>query len=181
MAESAPEPASPEPAEEEQPPAALPGSQPIQPAINEPFDVIQVFYGTDRRPLSGTTESWAEMLWRFVPAAGAGLATLLLGVLAVGLVAYRRLLVGFAIAGAVMTLGCGFFAATKTLELVRRVDQEGLRYGTERSEHGQVEVGLCEVTIPKTHHAGALEGPSILKLQVNGFIQQRQAFWIPAP
>ena len=46
---------------------------------------------------------------------------------------------------------------------MQRVADPGVRYGNQR---GEVEYGICQVTIPATHETGEIERPSILRLEV---------------
>lgn len=41
----------------------------------------------------------------------------------------------------------------------------GIGYDANRSPHGQLHYGLCDVSIPKVHQTGHLESPSILRLE----------------
>jgi esterase/lipase superfamily enzyme len=55
------------------------------------------------------------------------------------------------------------FYATDRKEL--RANNLEIRYGWQKSPHGQIHYGECEVSIPKIHKLGKLESPSILKFE----------------
>jgi esterase/lipase superfamily enzyme len=143
-------------------------SLPIPPAAatNDPFDVVQVFYGTDRQSLEPAAESWATHLHRFLPTGGAVFVALLFSILASSLPAYRRVFSTLAACGIAAALVLGTLAGNTTIEQIRQAAKEGFRYTTERSDGGLVELGICEVTIPKTHKSGELEAPSITRLEI---------------
>jgi esterase/lipase superfamily enzyme len=130
----------------------------------EAFDVVQVFYGTDRQVSDGTENSWSALAVRLLPTGFGALLTLSLVLVASG----RRSLVLWLVAfvGAGTSLGLAWQAAAKTLAAVRHTGKEGPQYTTARASGGNIDVGLCEVTVPKTHEVGQLEAPSILRLEV---------------
>jgi len=66
-----------------------------------------------------------------------------------------------------VTAGLGYQATSNALVAARQATHEGLRYTTDRSPGGHLDLGICEVTIPKTHVTGELEAPSILRLEVH--------------
>jgi len=128
------------------------------------FDVVQVFYATDRLAIGDGPENLPQQIARFLPTAIAVLITLALGLVAAG---KRRPLVWTLVGiGVLVTLGLGYQAASGTLVAVRQAEHVGPRYTSDRSPGGQVQLGLCEVTIPKTHQIGELEAPSILRLEI---------------
>ncbi len=140
---------------------------PAPPAATAPagaFDVVPVFYATDRRAIETGPQNLAQQISRYLPTAISGLITLALALVALG---KRRpavwMLVGL---GSLVSLGLGYQAASGTLVAVRRSGHVGPRYTSDRSRTGQVELGVCEVTIPKSHTVGELEAPSILRLEV---------------
>jgi esterase/lipase superfamily enzyme len=150
--------------------ASAPAS--VQPFIGSPpapvdpaeYDVVQVFYGTDRAAIDPAPENIPEQVSRFLPTAISVLITL-----ALGLVAMARRRVGLwllVIVGVGVSLGLGLQASSGTLAAVRRSDHQGPQYTADRSANGRVELGLCEVTIPKIHTVGELEAPSILRLEI---------------
>jgi esterase/lipase superfamily enzyme len=128
------------------------------------YDVVPVFYATDRRAVEADAHNLAQQISRFLPTAISGLITLALGLVAVS---KRRpgvwMLVGL---GTLVSLGLGYQAASGTLVSVRRSAHVGPLYTSDRSPGGQVQLGVCEVTIPKTHTVGELEAPSILRLEI---------------
>ena len=138
--------------------------RPIPGPADGPFDIVQVFYGTDRQSTETPSSDWRRLLMQFVPAASVALMGLCVGFAAAG----RKSWVLWAAAGLglALSLGLGYRASAEALAIVRSAGREGPRYTTQRSASGQVELGLCEVTIPKSHERGELEAPSIFRLEV---------------
>jgi esterase/lipase superfamily enzyme len=147
------------------------GGGAVQPLVGEPVtpvpgahDVVEVFYGTDRAAIEPPAVTLPEQATRFLPTAISVLITMALGLVAL---ARRRpaawLLVG---GGVIVSLGLAYQASSGTLAAVRRSGHVGPQYTSERAPAGQVQLGLCEVTIPKSHQLGELEAPSILRLEV---------------
>lgn len=129
-----------------------------------PFDVIEVFYATDRLPAELLVDTLPARFMRFLPASCSALITLCLAVVAASRRGIGMWLLALGALG--VSLGLGFQATTTTVAAVRQSSKEGLRYTAERSPGGSIELGLCAVTIPKTHVSGELESPSILRLEV---------------
>jgi esterase/lipase superfamily enzyme len=127
------------------------------------FEVVQVFYATDRKGIASANRI-AQQVSRLLPTAISILITLALGLVAMAKRGSTMwILVG---CGVVASLALGYQAASGTMTVVRRSDHSGPRYTSDRSPGGQVQLGLCEVTIPKSHQVGELEAPSILRLEV---------------
>ncbi|QDU30053.1 hypothetical protein ETAA8_51720 [Anatilimnocola aggregata] len=131
---------------------------------DEPFDVVRVFYGTDRLPIIVNQDGLVQRLIRFTPPA----ILILLSLMGVGVVmAARQLtwLIGTSLLIVLSTLAT-WYSVRETIAIAERASLEEPKYSAEKSERGRVERGICEVTIPKTHKPGELEGPSILRLEV---------------
>ena len=118
------------------------------------YHVVQVFYGTDRKP------SYA-MGMPLIPL-GVGALTLIL-ILLVGFGRRRKTWMTLAIVGACATIWLGFNDITTRIRKAQALARTGIQYGGER---GELDVGICEVSIPKDHRIGELEAPSILRLEV---------------
>jgi esterase/lipase superfamily enzyme len=130
---------------------------------NEPYDVVRVFYGTDRLPILVNQDYLAWRILRFLP------ALLLIGLTAIGIgvVWVSRKITWIIGTGALMffsTLAV-WHGVTETLAISEMAENEEPRYSADKSERGRIERGICEVAIPKTHHAGELESPSILRFE----------------
>jgi esterase/lipase superfamily enzyme len=124
-------------------------------------ETVKVYYGTDRavaeiKVIDGLTPTgWFRLT------AMAALATAVLAVLSYYYSTSRAWLAGSAM-GLALTAGMGIMTAYArwspvTEECMRRT------YGRER---GALEVGYCNVSIPKRHTVGELERPSILHLEL---------------
>lgn len=149
--------------------AAKPGAEsaaesPPDPAAAPTQDVgftrVKVYYGTDRArnalggpsPLSG----FPWQTWLMVSAA----VTIALASLAC-FRPKKRLLKGLVAAGVLATLVLGMTAAWSRVDRGPSELAPDELYGNER---GEVELGICEVSIPERHETGELEGPSVFRL-----------------
>ena len=128
------------------------------------YDVVQVFYGTDRRATELAADGLPQQLSRFLPTGIGILITLALGLIAQS--KSRPAVWWLVAASAMVSLALGYQASSGTLLAVRRADHVGPRYTSDRTLDGKVQLGVCEVTIPKSHQVGELEAPSILRLEV---------------
>jgi len=147
--------------------ANLGGDAPLAAAAvapSGPYDAVQVFYGTDRLAAELLVDTLPARLIRFLPTGCSVLVTLCLAIIAASRRGMGMWLL--AIGGVAISLGLGFQATTSTVAAIRQSSKEGLRYTAERSPAGSVDLGVCEVTIPKTHVMGELESPSILRLEI---------------
>jgi esterase/lipase superfamily enzyme len=129
-----------------------------------PYDVVEVFYGTDRRAAQPLANDWLSLVVRFLPTLCGGLLTLCMTLVAV----QRRKLVPWVLVfgGVGISLGLGLQATRSTIAAIRQSGKAGLWYTTERSIGNKVDLGRCEVTIPKSHISGELEAPTLLRLEV---------------
>jgi esterase/lipase superfamily enzyme len=126
---------------------------------------VQVFYATDRRPLGEETVSLGFQVYAATIAGG--VVTVLFGLATVFL--RRRVILG------VMTGSCALVtalflhsASLETQKDRRLVDRDDRVYGSDRHETGDgylLEVGVCQVSLPPDHRVGAVESPSILRLE----------------
>ncbi|MBW8884471.1 MAG: alpha/beta hydrolase, partial [Planctomycetia bacterium] len=131
---------------------------------DDPYEVVQVFYGTDRQSAEPPPGDWPHVVRCFWPTVSVGLITVCLALLAVG---RRSLLLGsMAAVCAAITIGLGYEDTTEALALVRGAGKQGPCYTTERAAGGHVELGRCEVTVPFRHRAGEVESPSVLRLEI---------------
>jgi len=134
------------------------------------FDVVEVLYGTDRLAGEQKASDFGHLLLQFLP-------TLAVAVLAVCLVAvgirHRNWLLGtVAVTGLAACLLLGYDAVDEVLSRIRGAKHQGPRYTTDRSPGGRIEVGRCEVTIPRTHVVGEVETPSIFRLEIDSDISR---------
>jgi esterase/lipase superfamily enzyme len=138
-----------------------------QPASAEPlqsteYDVVEVFYGTDRQPSEALLSPFR--LSRYLPLACSVLITVCLGLIACG----RRSAVIWVSATVclLVSLGLAYQATAGTISAVRGIGKQGPRYTTARSPEGHIDVGVCQVSIPKSHAVGEVESPSVLRLEI---------------
>lgn len=129
---------------------------------NSDSRMVKVFYGTDRLALSpATSRDWGYTDWAYLSAM-ASAVTLVLGA-----ISYchprNRLLLGMT---SITVLGTGMlvFATIRAGQPAQSSEVATSRvYGNDR---GELELGVCQVTIPKEHKTGEMERPSIFRLQL---------------
>jgi len=159
----------------EQTRGAGPPSSPYAPEVAPPesaedsdaekqFTVVKVYYGTDRAVDPDIRKLRFGAAWTYVPWTFAAVA---LGVLLLaGRIFRGRVLVVLVRAMAAIVLLLAVPAAVFATYAWWQVNRHALPskdiYGSER---GTLERGFCEVSIPKQHKLGGLEGPSVLRLE----------------
>jgi len=146
--------------EEMQPMAAEaePAPVPSEAQRQDPFDVVEVFYGTDRAPMLWPGGVLPHKFHALLPA----ITCVILG-LAVALLLSKfkqyivaGLTVVVAITGAVVVGQEGWIQYHK---YDRFLSNDSVVYG---KEQGDLDLGICKVSIPKSHQAGQLESPSVV-------------------
>lgn len=121
--------------------------------------LVRVFYGTNRLPLNRALFFLHD--WRWPAACGLALATMMFCILV--LARQRRLRYAVvALAGLIMVCMIGF-QAVRNLKLVQPETGSTVQYGGEFRD--QVDLGICDVSIPPGHQAGELEAPALLRLE----------------
>lgn len=127
----------------------------------ERYHTVRVYYGTNRQPIASYWLSRAQ-LRAFGPAVAAAAVTVLVSLLGLfgSRTRLRSTLSTFCLA---LTIVLAIVATRRASTFKQMASVDGTRYGTEHSD--QVEMGICEVTIPKTHKYGAMEAPALLKLE----------------
>lgn len=133
------------------------------PAEDAEYQVVEVFYGTDRKPVDVVHPAGPIAVPpAYFPAMGVA-AIALASLLASVLLARRRALL--AVIGVFCLLGAAALGAQTHLKLARNGlahAEKGRVYGNDR---GELELGTCQVSIPRIHEVGRLESPSILRLE----------------
>lgn len=161
MAAPAPEAASQPLAMSNEPPAEQ--SSVAQPSSveEEPFDVVEVFYGTDRAAMVWPTGVLPQKYHALLPAITCVMLGLAVGLLLTKIQQYLAagLTVLLALTGAMVVGQEGWVQYQK---VDRFLSNESVVYG---KGQGDLQVGTCRVSIPKTHKAGVLESPSVFKLE----------------
>ena len=163
-----PAPTSPEPTS-----AAPPSPDPAPPAPTSPavareegdYAVVQVFYGTDRAVVESPDDRPLFAGWLKWTAGCAGV-TLILLAFALRRSAGRTVR-GLAALGVAATVVLGLLTGYAALYDVIpgwKIEKPSLAYGLQRGRG--VELGTCEVSIPKEHETGVLESPSVFKLEL---------------
>ena len=135
--------------------------------VKNEYTVVKVFYGTDRASSSAIKRSQAFQRQMLMMTVGAAAATLFLS-----FIAFRsfksRLLRDLAYTGMFMSVIFGVltsyarYTSPSSGQSVNVSSSSSVSYSGER---GTLELGSCEVSIPKRHEVGELESPSVLRLE----------------
>jgi esterase/lipase superfamily enzyme len=131
------------------------------------FTVVKVYYGTDRALLSNMpAKRPAYLIWliRTIIVAATALFLSLLGFRLLPsrlmrVLAYCGMFATGVLAG--LTIYARFQAPLPD-NIAKLLPAFSVSYGPER---GKLELGTCEVSIPKLHEVGELESPSVLRLE----------------
>jgi len=125
------------------------------------YEVVNVFYGTDRKAVEASeAKGRAYIGWFYWSAASAAITVILF------VAAYRfaRRLPIFVLAG----IGVAATVLLGIATTVARVQGEAPGTQPERAygnERGELEMGTCEVSIPKRHEVGEIERPSVFRFE----------------
>jgi len=164
MAMAASEPAEAAAPESEPTPTASPVA--ATPAASQPpkdYKLVKVFYGTDRQARAGVEANpLGRIPWNTLTMAAGGATALLALVLCF---ARRSVALRWVTAVSLLaTIGLGVCMVQITRNTKPQEADTSLVYGNGR---GTLEMGFCEVSIPKDHEVGELESPSIFRLEIN--------------
>jgi esterase/lipase superfamily enzyme len=125
------------------------------------YTLVTVFYGTDRDfvELSEARKD-AYLGWYYATALAAGI-TILLALIALRFSQSRgvRVVTG---GGLAVTVVLGIATTLVRLHSEKINPGEHPSYGNQR---GELQMGTCQVSVPRYHEVGQVERPSILKLQ----------------
>jgi esterase/lipase superfamily enzyme len=134
---------------------------------DRPYDMVNVFYATDRQRLD--SDGSRSLLGGRMQTVLIGAAlTLLLAVAGILGWQRRRMFVLASVVG-LLTVAWGICVGRQQLADYRAAAQQGVRYGNER---GKLEFGTCQVSIPWVHQVGEIEQPSLLRLEVRDDVRK---------
>ncbi|MEW4563256.1 alpha/beta hydrolase [Bremerella sp. JC770] len=138
--------------------APQPEPAPAEVASEIPFDVVEVFYGTDRAPMIWPGGVLPHKFHALLPAITCVILGLAVALLLTKFKQYiiAGLTVVVAASGAVVVGQEGWVQYHK---YDRFLSNDSVVYG---KEQGDLQLGTCKISIPKTHQAGQLEAPSVL-------------------
>ena len=129
------------------------------------YEVVQVFYGTDRKPDEAPSASEPSrsgyLGWLYLTATCAAASAVVM--LAAARFHGRPTLLVFAGAGVAATVVLGVVTTLVRLQGEPVGPRPDRAYGNER---GELELGICEVSIPAGHEVGAVERPSVFRLEL---------------
>jgi esterase/lipase superfamily enzyme len=130
-------------------------------APDSSYDVVEVFYGTDRNRLDTAPPGFGDYVQHYRSALGVMFATLLS---AGGLLlrSQRRASAAISLSGVCVAGALALMAATRDVSSSHVAVDDRVQYGDGR---GSLEMGLCRVSIPKDHRTGEIESPSILRFE----------------
>lgn len=168
-----------EPAEAEPVLVAETGERLVDPEENT---TVKVFYGTDRFSVVYTPDRIVDRVLRFLPA---GLVCALAFGFAWIATEFRK---WWAMVGMAFSLVAGvtmiYFSTQTTLTIAADARAQRTVYTARRNPGGQLNLGVCEVSIPTFHQPGQVEEASILRLEVceneNRHIVLKQTKVLPA-
>ena len=141
-----------------EPSASSPGAD----AAEQGYQVVSVFYGTDRKPVdAGESQRRGYLGWLYLTAACAVISLAL--IVTACRLARRLPLLLLAGTGVAATLVFGAIAVLTGIPGEPVGPRPDWTYGDER---GQLEMGICKVSIPQRHQVGAIERPSILRFEL---------------
>jgi esterase/lipase superfamily enzyme len=139
-------------------PAPAPDKSLTTTETDKGYELVKVFYGTDREALVAGTHT-SKSAFPLIPTI-CGVLFGIGGLLV--LLKISALRVGFAIVTLLATgiTSIQYFVTAKNQEIAQ--ERTGVHYGPGR---GELEVGTCEISIPKDHRLGVMESPSIFSLE----------------
>ncbi|MBM4003233.1 MAG: alpha/beta fold hydrolase [Planctomycetes bacterium] len=119
------------------------------------LNTVRVYYGTDRRLLSGVSRGAAPLVL--------GIVLAVISIVAASCIYSRRKKLALACAVGGLSLGGLLVLGTGTnLASGSSTPRPSLAFGAER---GSLQYGYCDVSIPPIHQTGNIERPSILRLE----------------
>lgn len=123
-----------------------------------PYDVVEVFYGTDRAAMVWPGGVLPHKYHALMPAMACGLLGIVVALFLVRFKQYvvAALTVAAAASGAVVVGQEGWVQYQKH---DRFLSNDSVVYG---KEQGAMALGTCKVSIPKSHQTGSLESPSVI-------------------
>lgn len=127
------------------------------------YATVTVFYGTDRKAMRRSHARVEGYAGWFQLTALCAVLTMGAAVACLRYRGSRRLKIA-AGAGMTLTLLLGLVTTMARLQSEEINPANHIGYGNER---GDVQVGTCEVSIPKYHETGVVERPSIFRLEFN--------------
>ena len=127
-------------------------------ATDEGYELVKVFYGTDREALVAGTHT-TKSGFPLIPA----ICSVCFGI--GGLLVFLKRSASRLVFASVMLLATAltsfqFFVASQNQQIAQV--RTGVQFGPGR---GEFEVGTCEISIPKDHRLGVMESPSIFSLE----------------
>jgi esterase/lipase superfamily enzyme len=125
---------------------------------NEPYEVVRVFYGTDRRPILINEDTLSMRIIRFLPAG----VLIALSAIGIGVVVVSRKITWTVGTTALVVLSAlaSWHGVSETVAIAEQAALEEPKYSADKSDRGRIERGICEVSIPKTHEPGEFESPA---------------------
>lgn len=130
-------------------------------AVNEPYTVVKVFYATDRAATD-------VLQWRQSLRGGWPWLTVLFALLSVWLILRQRRRPVRFVSHALTWISLFITTVLAVLTLAFWLQPDPTDRHIERmygNGRGQLDLGTCEVSVPKDHRVGNLESPTVLRLE----------------
>jgi esterase/lipase superfamily enzyme len=155
------------------PPTPVPSPAPIAtptavaPAFSGDFALVKVFYGTDRAALSTAAIKVALYKGYLILALVAAVLTVLFAIAAHRIRRWRfpKAMYVLSFSATIFLFGLTGYAWFYGHLPGQVVSPEKMIAATYGDQRGTLELGSCEVSIPKSHEVGELESPSMVRLE----------------
>jgi esterase/lipase superfamily enzyme len=128
----------------------------------EGYQLVTVFYGTDRKAVDAPQNAGLSDVSWFLLAATSAMITLVLAILMLWQTKSRAILLATGV-GLLVTIGLGMMTIKVRMATPANPAGPGRIYGSDR---GELEMGMCQVSIPERHEVGEVERPSIFRLEL---------------
>ena len=128
----------------------------------DPFQVVEVFYATDRLATTSQPALTGVTLRRLVPVITAAAVACLLFLGACGLKCHRRWYAVCSLLAFGLSLGLSVSILNAPGSTSPDLATGAWGYGNQR---GEFQLGVCQVSIPNTHQRGNLERPQWIRLE----------------
>ncbi|MFH1920444.1 MAG: alpha/beta hydrolase [Planctomycetota bacterium] len=139
----------------------MPAGSEIDTQREEEYAVVKVFYGTDRNAVEVLASDGPGFTGWYALTVSCAAITVILTLVAFRF-ARRSMMLVLAGAGVAVTVGLGVVTTLARLQGEPPGPRLNRTYGNQR---GEMEMGTCEVSIPRGHEVGEVERPSVFRFE----------------
>ncbi|MFH1268329.1 MAG: alpha/beta hydrolase, partial [Planctomycetota bacterium] len=139
----------------------MPAGSEIDTQREEEYAVVKVFYGTDRNAVEVLASDGPGFTGWYALTVSCAAITVILTLVAFRF-ARRSMMLVLAGAGVAVTVGLGVVTTLARLQGEPPGPRPNRTYGNQR---GEMEMGTCEVSIPRGHEVGEVERPSVFRFE----------------